>query len=107
MSKEQREYLLRQQLRAIQSELGEKDADKAEVEMLRERFEKANLPEEAKKEFSRELAPPGASACRRTGLPCNANLSGVRAGSALEHSDAKTNSRLRMLARCSMKITSA
>src|SRR5579875_1308200 len=55
MSKEQREYMLRQQLRAIQQELGEKDADKAEVEMLRERFEKANLPEEAKKEFEREL----------------------------------------------------
>lgn len=56
MSKEQREYLLRQQLRAIQQELGEKDSDKAEIEMLRERFEKANLPEEAKKEFERELA---------------------------------------------------
>ena len=56
MSKEQREYLLRQQLRAIQQELGDKDADKAEVEMLRERFEKADLPEEAKKEFQRELA---------------------------------------------------
>ena len=56
MSKEQREYLLRQQLRAIQQELGEKDADKAEIDMLRERFEKANLPEEAKKEFQRELA---------------------------------------------------
>lgn len=56
MSKEQREYLLRQQLRAIQQELGEKDPDKAEVDMLRERFEKANLPEEAKKEFERELA---------------------------------------------------
>ncbi len=56
MSKEQREYLLRQQLRAIQQELGEKDADKAEIDMLRERFEKANLPEEAKKEFERELA---------------------------------------------------
>ena len=56
MSKEQREYLLRQQLRAIQQELGEKDSDKAEVEMLRERFEKTNLPEEAKKEFERELA---------------------------------------------------
>jgi ATP-dependent Lon protease len=55
MSKEQREYLLRQQLRAIQQELGEKDAEKAEVEMLRERFEKANLPEEAKKEVEREL----------------------------------------------------
>jgi ATP-dependent Lon protease len=56
MSKEQREYLLRQQLRAIQQELGEKDGDKAEVDMLRERFEKANLPEEAKKEIERELA---------------------------------------------------
>jgi len=56
MSKEQREYLLRQQLRAIQQELGDKDADKAEVQMLRERFENANLPEEAKKEFERELA---------------------------------------------------
>ncbi len=55
MSKEQREYLLRQQLRAIQQELGEKDADKAEVEMLRERFLESNLPEEAKKEFEREL----------------------------------------------------
>ncbi len=56
MSKEQREYLLRQQLRAIQQELGDKDSDKAEVQMLRERFEKANLPEEAKKESERELA---------------------------------------------------
>ncbi|MBV8573240.1 MAG: endopeptidase La [Acidobacteriaceae bacterium] len=55
MSKEQREYFLRQQLRAIQQELGEKDSDKAEAEMLRERFEKANLPEEARKEFEREL----------------------------------------------------
>jgi ATP-dependent Lon protease len=55
MSKEQREYLLRQQLRAIQQELGEKDGEKAEVEMLRERFEKANLPEEARKEVEREL----------------------------------------------------
>jgi ATP-dependent Lon protease len=56
MSKEQREYLLRQQLRAIQQELGEKDAEKAEVDMLRERFAQANLPEEAKKEIERELA---------------------------------------------------
>ncbi len=56
MSKEQREYLLRQQLRAIQQELGDKDADKAEVEMIRERYAKVTLPEEAKKEFERELA---------------------------------------------------
>jgi ATP-dependent Lon protease len=55
MTKEQRDYLLRQQLRAIQQELGDKDSDKAEVELLRERFEKAELPEEAKKDFEREL----------------------------------------------------
>jgi ATP-dependent Lon protease len=55
MSKEQREYHLRQQLRAIQQELGEKDADKAEIELIRERYSKLDLPEEAKKEFEREL----------------------------------------------------
>ncbi|MDQ2711239.1 MAG: endopeptidase La [Acidobacteriota bacterium] len=55
MSKEQREYHLRQQLRAIQQELGEKDSEKAEVELLRERFAKTELPEEAKKEVEREL----------------------------------------------------
>jgi ATP-dependent Lon protease len=55
MSKEQREYLLRQQLRAIQQELGEKDGEKADLDLLRERYEKANLPEEAKKEFEREM----------------------------------------------------
>jgi len=55
MSKEQRDYMLRQQLRAIQSELGEKDPDKAELDLLRERFEKAVLPDEVKKEFEREM----------------------------------------------------
>ena len=55
MSKEQREYMLRQQLRAIQQELGEKDPDKAELDLLRERFEKTILPDEAKKEFQREM----------------------------------------------------
>ena len=56
MSKEQREYHLRQQLRAIQQELGEKDADKAEIEILRERYSKLELPEEARKDFEREMA---------------------------------------------------
>ncbi|MGE5569384.1 MAG: endopeptidase La [Rhodospirillales bacterium] len=65
MSKQQREYLLRQQLRAIQQELGEKDPQQAEVEMLRERLEKLQLPEEVAKEAQRELGrlerlPPGA-----------------------------------------------
>ncbi len=65
MSKEQRDYLLRQQMRAIQQELGEKGGEQAEAVQLRERLEKANLPEEILKEAKRELdrlekLPPGA-----------------------------------------------
>jgi ATP-dependent Lon protease len=55
MSKEQRDYLLRQQMRAIQQELGEKGGEQAEAEQLRERLEKANLPEDILKEAKREL----------------------------------------------------
>jgi ATP-dependent Lon protease len=65
MSKEQRDYLLRQQMRAIQQELGEKGGEQAEADQLRERLEKADLPEEILKEAKRELdrlekLPPGA-----------------------------------------------
>jgi ATP-dependent Lon protease len=56
MSKEQREYMLRQQMRAIQQELGEKNPEQAEVDMLREQLEKADLPEEVRKEANRELS---------------------------------------------------
>jgi len=54
MTKEQRDYTLRQQMKAIQSELGDKD-DAGDVALLREKAEKANLPEAAKKEVDREL----------------------------------------------------
>ena len=65
MSKEQKDYLLRQQMRAIQQELGEKGGEQAEAQQLRERLEKAELPEEILKEAKRELdrlekLPPGA-----------------------------------------------
>ena len=56
MSKEQRDYLLRQQMRAIQQELGEKNPEQAEVDLLREQLEKADLPEEVRKEVQRELS---------------------------------------------------
>ncbi len=56
MNKQQREYLLRQQLRAIQQELGETDPQHAEVELLRERIAKLELPEEVRKEVDRELS---------------------------------------------------
>jgi ATP-dependent Lon protease len=55
MSKEQRDYILRQQKRAIENELGEKGDDKAEVESLREKLAKADLPEDVRKEADREL----------------------------------------------------
>jgi len=56
MDKTQREYFLRQQLKAIQEELGEGDPEQAEIEELRQRLEEADLPEEARKAADRELA---------------------------------------------------
>ncbi|HKD37729.1 MAG TPA: endopeptidase La, partial [Pirellulales bacterium] len=56
MSREQREYLLRQQLRAIQEELGEKNPEQAEVNELRKQMDEAKLPEEVRKEVERELS---------------------------------------------------
>lgn len=55
MGREQREYLLRQQMRAIKEELGETDGEAAEVAELRTRFEELDLPEEVEKEAERQL----------------------------------------------------
>jgi ATP-dependent Lon protease len=55
MSKEQREYLLRQQLRAIQKELSGENPEESEIALLRERLSKADLPEDVRKEIEREL----------------------------------------------------
>ena len=55
INKEQREYLLRQQLRAIQAELGDKGGDQSEIESLKEQLAKADLPDEVRKEADREL----------------------------------------------------
>jgi ATP-dependent Lon protease len=55
MGKSQREYFLREQLRAIQSELGEADARAEDVAELREKLGKAGLPEEALKEAEKQL----------------------------------------------------
>jgi ATP-dependent Lon protease len=55
MTKQQREYMLRQQMQAIQQELGEKNPEKAEVEELRRRLTEADLPENVRKEAEREL----------------------------------------------------
>jgi len=55
VGKSQREYLLREQLKAIQKELGEGDDQTKEIEELREKIETVGMPEPVKKEALREL----------------------------------------------------
>jgi ATP-dependent Lon protease len=65
MDKTQREYILREQLKAIQRELGEDDPQQAEINELREKVEQAGMPEEIKaraiKEVDRMSRIPSAS----------------------------------------------
>jgi ATP-dependent Lon protease len=55
LEKGQREFFLRQQLKAIQEELGEGDPEQAEANELRERLDALELPEEVRKAADREL----------------------------------------------------
>ena len=55
VSQSQREYLLREQMKAIQKELGESDDSANEVEELRKKVEESGMSAEAKKECDREL----------------------------------------------------
>jgi len=56
IGKVQREYLLREQLKAIQRELGEENEEVATVNELRKKIDEARMPEEALKEANRELS---------------------------------------------------
>ncbi len=55
IDKNQRNYFLQEQLKAIQKELGVEDSQNAEIEGLRQRLDEAKLPENVKKETDREL----------------------------------------------------
>ncbi len=71
MSREQREYLLRQQLRAIQAELGEQSPEQAMVGQFRDRLKETDLPAQVRNEAERELAklerlPTAAPDCQIT-----------------------------------------
>jgi ATP-dependent Lon protease len=55
MGKNQREYVLRQQLKAIKEELGEEDGDQGDLDVLDERIAKANLPQEAESVARKQL----------------------------------------------------
>jgi len=56
LSKKQREFYLREQLRSIQRELGEDEGGDSQVTELRSRIEEARLPDEARREAERELS---------------------------------------------------
>jgi ATP-dependent Lon protease len=55
MGKNQREYVLRQQLKAIKEELGEEEGDQGDLDVLDERITKANLPQEAETVTRKQL----------------------------------------------------
>jgi ATP-dependent Lon protease len=55
IEKVQREYFLREQMKAIQKELGDKDEQAVETEEFRQKIEEAKMPEEAEKQAKREL----------------------------------------------------
>lgn len=66
MSKAQRDYILREQMKTIQRQLGEENPEQAEIEAFRRRLEDAALSPEARKEAERELSrlerlPPAAA----------------------------------------------
>ncbi len=56
MDKTQRDYFLRQQLKTIQQELGEKDERQEEVDEFQEKIKKAGMPAEVKREVDKQLA---------------------------------------------------
>jgi ATP-dependent Lon protease len=55
----QRDYYLREQMKAIQKELGEQDEGQREIEDLRKKIEEAGMPEDVKKEAMKELSRLG------------------------------------------------
>ncbi len=65
MGKTQRDYFLREQLRAIQEELGDADAKTADLAELKQKIDDASLPEEALAEASKQLR-------RLEGMPAEA-----------------------------------
>jgi ATP-dependent Lon protease len=65
LSRTQREYVLREQARAIRRQLGEAETPEEQVEQLRKKLDEAGLPEEIREQADRELGrlaalPPGA-----------------------------------------------
>ena len=84
MNKEQRDYLLRQQMRAIQQELGEKGGEQAEARAAARTAGKGRPARRHPEGSQARIGPAGKAASRRAGLQRHPDLSGLRAGAALD-----------------------
>ena len=105
LDRSQREYVLRQQLKAIQEELGERDPAEAETDELREQLAAVAMPEDVRKQADRELgaageAPAGGGRVRR-----DPHVPGVARLAALGRDDRRTTSTSATRARCSTTTT--
>ena len=86
IDKMQREYYLREQIKAIQSELGDKDGIAGEVEEYRKKLESVKLPEEAEKS-PEGTGPAAEDAVGFRGELCDQDIPGLDIRSALEQKD--------------------
>ena len=87
VGKNQRDYFLREQLKAIQKELGEDDDQQKEIEELREKIDAAGMPEAVKKEADARARTAVADAGRRGRVHGLAHLSRLARRAALEQAD--------------------
>ena len=87
LQKNQREYYLREQMKAIQKELGDSDDQQRETNELREKIEAAGMPEEAKKEALRELDRLAAHVPGRGRVHGHPHLPRLAGVAALEQAD--------------------
>ena len=90
MEDAQKEYFLRQQLRAIQDELGEGEDLGAEIEELREKIEAAGMSEEAKTEAERELKRMARMPEASAEYTVSRTLSGLARRTPLEQKDKRS-----------------
>ena len=79
----QRDYYLREQLKAIQKEIGEQDEGQKDIEELRQKIEAAGMPEDVKKEATKELGTALADVSHGSRLLAHPQLCGVAGGTAV------------------------
>ena len=91
VGKNQREYFLREQMKAIQKELGEGDDQTKEIEELREKIEAAGMPEAVKKEALRELDRLSKMPAGRGRVHRVAHLSRLARRAAVEQADRRSH----------------